>query len=67
VRSRSHRLTVDLRSGAGELYDLTSDPLEEHNLFDEPSAAEHRRALLRVVEQRPADIMNPLPAPSGMA
>ena len=34
VRTKTHKLTVDLRSGAGELYDLASDPEEVRNLLD---------------------------------
>ena len=35
LRTDRHRITVDLISGAGELYDLETDPLEMTNLFDE--------------------------------
>ena len=37
-RTKTHKLTVDRRSGAGELYDLANDPLETCNLFDAPEA-----------------------------
>ena len=36
VRTRTHKLIVDLISGAGELYDLENDPKEMKKLFDDP-------------------------------
>lgn len=66
VRTRRHKLTVDLRSGAGELYDLQYDPNEMRNLFDEPEAREVRRELEDYLAQRPDDI-GPNRRPVGMA
>ncbi|WP_323772451.1 sulfatase [Antarctobacter sp.] len=57
VRSRTHRLSIDLKSGAGELYDLTADPHEMTNLWDEPSAAATRDRLTAcIAENRPGMI-----------
>ncbi len=56
VRTRMHKMTVDLISGAGELYDLESDPGEMENLFDRPEAASLRRSLMNMIESRPADM-----------
>ena len=42
VRTRTHKLTLELISGAGELYDLASDPHETTNRFDDPGL--HNRA-----------------------
>ena len=36
VRTKTDKLTMDMRSGAGELYDLVNDPDEMVNLFDDP-------------------------------
>ena len=57
VRTRTHKLTVDLKSGAGELYDLVSDPDEVTNLFDAPEAAEVRRELEGMIAARPDDML----------
>ena len=56
VRTLNHKLTVDLTSGAGELYDLAADPHELANLYDDPAAAEVRNELQAFLAQRPDDI-----------
>ena len=56
VRTRTHKLTVDLTSGAGELYDLVADPHELTNLHDDPAAAAVRSRLERFLDRRPDDI-----------
>ena len=66
VRTRTHKLTVDLISGAGELYDLQSDPDEMKNLFDMHEAAEIQAILYGYVTSRPQDIL-PDQTPVGTA
>jgi arylsulfatase A-like enzyme len=66
VRTRNAKLTVDLLSGAGELYDLGSDPHELHNLWDAPEAAGLKAQLLAMADQRPDD-MRPEAVPVGIA
>ena len=56
VRTRTHKMTVDLISGAGELYDLEADPGEMENLFDRPDALALRLELMAMIESRPADM-----------
>jgi arylsulfatase A-like enzyme len=55
VRTKSHKLTVDLRSGAGELYDLANDPHEMDNRFGDPGAARVERELRDMIGSRPDD------------
>ncbi|MEM1163310.1 MAG: sulfatase-like hydrolase/transferase, partial [Pseudomonadota bacterium] len=57
VRTRTHKMTVDLQSGAGELYDLVADPDEMSNLYDTPNAAPVRAELTAMIETRPDDAL----------
>ena len=66
VRTKTHKMTVDLISGAGELYDLTVDPEEMTNLFDDPRAAQVRTLLERYLQTRPNDLL-PDQVPVGTA
>ena len=66
VRTRTHKLTMDLRSGAGELYDLAEDPWETRNLFDRPDAAAVRGELETLLATRPYDMV-PKRTPVGIA
>ena len=63
VRTRTHKLTVDLRSGAGELYDLANDPHEMENVFETSKA---KKELMDMIRSRPEDIRPRLPQ-VGMA
>lgn len=55
VRTRAHKLTLERISGAGELYDLSEDPDEMINRFDDPAYAKVRRELTDMIASRPAD------------
>ena len=55
VRTADAKLTVDLRSGAGEMYDLAADPDETVNLFDDPGHRPLRQRLERLLQRRPDD------------
>jgi arylsulfatase A-like enzyme len=63
VRTRRHKLTLELRSGAGELYDLQEDPHEMQNLFESSKA---KAELVDMIRSRPADAIPRLPQ-VGMA
>ncbi|MEO0633621.1 MAG: sulfatase-like hydrolase/transferase [Pseudomonadota bacterium] len=66
VRTKTHKMTVDMQSEAGELYDMVSDPHETKNLFDDPDQAAVREQLFDYIHQRPADA-GPIRAQVGMA
>lgn len=55
VRCKSLKMTVDLQSGAGELYDLASDPHERTNCFDDPAYAAQRAEMVEMLNTRPDD------------
>lgn len=67
VRTRRHKCTFELTSGAGELYDLENDPDELTNLFDDPGHAAVRAELEALMRARPGGVMDPLPEPVGMS
>jgi len=66
VRTRTHKMTVDLISGAGELYDLMADPDELTNIFDAPDAKDIRATLEGYLASRSDDIL-PDGTPVGTA
>ncbi|MDP5348596.1 MAG: sulfatase-like hydrolase/transferase, partial [Paracoccaceae bacterium] len=66
VRTRTHKMTVDLNSGAGELYDLFADPDEKTNLFHDPGTAALRVKLEAYLASRPDD-QRPDGTPVGTA
>lgn len=66
VRTRTHKLTLDLNSGAGEMYDLEADPDEMVNLFDAPEAQGIRATLEGYIAGRPQDTV-PDRVPVGTA
>jgi hypothetical protein len=45
VRTRTHKCTFELDSGAGELYDLVHDPEEMVNRFNDPGYVRIRKEL----------------------
>jgi len=67
ARTKTHKLTLETVSGAGELYDLANDPNEMDNLFDDAGARAVRKELEDMIRSRPDDEMSPFPEPAGMA
>ena len=61
VRTKTARLTVDLISAAGELYDFAADPDEMHNLWDDPAAKGLQQEMMDRVYQRPGPVLAELP------
>jgi len=67
VRTRTHRLTVERNSEAGELYDLVDDPHEMTNRFDDRALRRVRRELEEMIASRPADELTEQLPQVGMA
>ena len=67
VRTKTAKLTLELNSGAGELYDLAGDPNEMDNRFDDPGAASLRRELEEMLQARPGEVLETFDEPVGMA
>jgi len=67
VRTKTHKCTFELGSGAGELYDLGNDPGEMNNLFDDPGCAKVRKELEDMMRARPGKVLEKLAEPIGMA
>lgn len=55
VRSNRYRMSVDLNTDTGELYDMQEDPDELDNLFDDPARAAVRREHMDMIRSRPQD------------
>jgi len=67
IRTKTHKCTCELGTGAGELYDLVHDPEEMVNRFDDPGYAQIRRELEDMMRARPGKLLTQLPEPVGMA
>lgn len=67
VRTRTHKLTVEQSTGAGELYDLANDPHEMDNRFDDPGCAAVRKELEAMIASRPDDARTERLPAVGMA
>ena len=67
VRTRTHKLTLEMESGAGELYDLSADPTEMDNRFGDSGVAAIQRALTDMIRSRPDDVNITQFEPDGMA
>lgn len=57
VRSHRYRMSVDLKTDTGELYDLQEDPHEMFNLFDDRSRAPIRTEHMDMIRARPNDMV----------
>ena len=60
VRTGNAKLTIDLKSGAGEMYDLSSDRDEMDNLFDDAGYAIMRKELTDMIRARPGGYLEGL-------
>lgn len=67
VRTKTHKCTFELESGAGELYDLANDPAEMDNRFNDPGCATLQKELHDLMRARPGMARADLAEPIGMA
>ena len=67
ARTRTHKLTIEEISGAGELSDLVDDPYEMNNRFDDPALANVQAELMDMIASRPDDARTEPLEPVGMA
>ena len=61
VRTAGAKLTLDLISGCGEMYDLVNDPDEMDNIFDGTAPGSLQRELMDMIHARPGTLMANLP------
>ena len=61
VRDGKSKLVVFHGSEIGELYDLENDPAETTNLWTDPAAAPLKLRLLKLMCDRMAQTVDPLP------
>ena len=64
VRTTRHKMTMEMNSGAGELYDLQDDPYETTNLFDQESKL--KKEFEDMIRSRPNDQITEALVPSGL-
>lgn len=67
VRTKEHKLTYEMISGAGELYDLRADPYEMNNRFGDPEMRAVEERLRQIIISRPEDFLEPKLTASGIA
>ncbi len=67
VHTGSAKLTLELISGVGELYDLENDPHEMNNLFEDSEAKALRNELEEMIRARPGKVLERFDEPVGMA
>lgn len=67
VRTATAKLTLELGSGVGELYDLGNDPFECENRFEDPAYSGLRAELIDRLMARSPDIRTPPGVPVGPA
>jgi arylsulfatase A-like enzyme len=59
VRTKRYRMTLELKSDAGELYDMQEDPHEMVNRYDDPAYASVRRELADMIASARRDVPTP--------
>ncbi len=67
ARTQDWKLTLELNSGAGEMYCLKEDPHEMHNLFNCADYSAAQAELTEMIHSRPDDALKTPLQPSGIA
>ena len=67
VRTNNAKLTLEFGSGAGELYDLSNDPHETNNLFNNVAHKGFQDEMTQRLLSRPDDVLLSMPEPVGPA
>jgi len=67
VRTATHKLTIELNSNEGELYDLAMDPHELINVYADPRYSSIRSTLKGLIARRPNDALVEPKEQTGMA
>lgn len=67
VRTLRYSYTFEFSSGVGELYDLSKDPLELVNRFNNPAWLQIREQMHTLLLARPGEVLDVLAEPVGMA
>ena len=65
VRTDRHKLVHFHSLETGELYDLSADPTETHNLYDDPEAQAVKLEMFERLSNRMAQTVDPLPQRRG--
>ncbi len=53
IRTKRYRMSVDLITGAGELYDMNEDPEEMQDLWGDPAHKAAQAMLMELIQARP--------------
>lgn len=67
IRGRGWKCTIELKSGAGEMYDLVNDPNEMRNVFDDPAYTPMRSRAQDAIRARPGPVLSERLPIVGMA
>lgn len=67
VRTRTHKLMVDLGSGVGEMYDLEANQADQNNLFGHDEHRAMREELQGLLLARPGRALDSFPEAVGLA
>lgn len=67
VHIGSAKLTIELNTGEGEMYDLSNDPNEMNNLWNNPDHTELQERMVTLLHNRPGIILDKFDTPVGVS